>query len=116
MRGAYKVRLRKTSKGMSKHNWMCILVQLLDGLIGPTSVGSTMDARCNQHVLQIILIRMLNINIRINLICINLIDQLNPYDLRIILMHTQHKCEESVKAVLAFLKNVECTSSNVGCT
>jgi len=59
---------------------------------------------------------MLNINIHINLISINFTDQLDPYDLRITLRHTQHKCEESARAVLTFLKNAECTSNNVGCT
>ncbi|KHN46317.1 hypothetical protein glysoja_041144 [Glycine soja] len=52
---------------------------------------------------------MLNINIRINLIRINLTDQLDPYDLRITLLHTQHKCEESIGTVLAFSKNAGCT-------
>ena len=47
---------------------------------------------------------MLNINIRINLIHINLTDQFDPYDLRTILTHTQHKCEESAGVILIFSK------------
>ncbi|KAL5124661.1 hypothetical protein HKD37_02G005018 [Glycine soja] len=45
-----------------------------------------------------------------NLIRINLTNQLDPYDLRTTLMHTQHKCEESAETVLTFSKNAGCTA------
>ncbi|KAH1188742.1 hypothetical protein GmHk_20G056660 [Glycine max] len=56
----------------------------------------------------------LNINIRINIIRINLMDQLDLYDLQIILTHTHHKCEESVGTILTFSKNVGCTNNMLG--
>ena len=39
MSGPYKVGLSKISKTSPKPNWMCILGQHLDGLIGPINVN-----------------------------------------------------------------------------